>query len=457
MFAHFWQLLSAWDSLDTKIVVTAALTAMACSLPGLWLVLRRQSMMGDALSHTALPGVVLSMLAVTGAQAVGWITPEQDDLSRQIALIVGAVIMGMVTTVLTEWLQNLAHVDGGTALGVIFTGLFAVGLVLVRVFTGDAHIDADCVLFGQLEGVVLYTWDIFGWEIPIAACLTAILLAINLLMTVLFFKELRLAAFDAELATTQGVNARVMHYAHMALTAATVTAAFQSVGSILVIALLVVPAVTALQLSWRLRTVVIVTLGVACVSAVLGQVMAKTIPAMICGPHGWTDVKDASSSGMVCVAAGLLFLVAAVCGPRGLLVEGWGRLRLSWQIAEEDILGSLYRTEETSGESNVIPVYVGAAGWMERLLLQRLKWRGMALPNASGEYHLTPAGQAHARDVVKRHRLWETYMQKHFALPDDHLHETAHRIEHYIDPTLQQALDTELDTPATDPHGKKIP
>ena len=276
-------------------------------------------------------------------------------------------------------------------------------------------------------------------------------------MTVLFFKELRLAAFDAELATTQGVNARVMHYAHMALTAATVTAAFQSVGSILVIALLVVPAVTALQLSWRLRTVVIVTLGVACVSAVLGQVMAKTIPAMICGPHGWTDVKDASSSGMVCVAAGLLFLVAAVCGPRGLLVEGWGRLRLSWQIAEEDILGSLYRTEETSGESNVIPVYVGAAGWMERLLLQRLKWRGMALPNASGEYHLTPAGQAHARDVVKRHRLWETYMQKHFALPDDHLHETAHRIEHYIDPTLQQALDTELDTPATDPHGKKIP
>ena len=80
-----------------------------------------------------------------------------------------------------------------------------------------------------------------------------------------------------------------------------------------------------------------------------------------------------------------------------------------------------------------------------------------ALPNPSGEYHLTPAGQAHARDVVKRHRLWETYMQKHFALPDDHLHETAHRVEHYIDPTLQQALDTELDTPSIDPHGKKIP
>ena len=457
MFAQFWQLLTAWNSLDTWIVVTAALTAMACSLPGLWLVLRRQSMMGDALSHTALPGVVISLLAVTGAQSLEWISPDHVDFASQIALIVGAVMMGIVTTVLTEWLQNLAHVDGGTALGVIFTGLFAGGVVMVRVFTGDAHIDAECFLLGQLEAILDKVWYWNNYEIPQAACLTAILLVINLALTVIFFKELRLAAFDAELATTQGVNARAMHYAHMALTAATVTAAFQSVGSILVIALLVVPAVTALQLSWRLRTVVVLTLVAACLSAVLGQVMAKTIPAMVCGPHGWSEVRDASSSGMVCVAAGLLFLIAAVCSPRGLLVDGWGRLRLSWQIAEEDILGSLYRTEETERPAGEVPPRIGTTGWMEKLLLQRLKWRGLALLTPGGEYHLTPAGQAHARDVVRRHRLWETYMQKHFALPDDHLHETAHRIEHYIDPSLQQALDTELDTPATDPHGKKIP
>jgi len=457
MIAHFWQLLSTWWMLDTWIVVTAALTAMACSLPGLWLVLRRQSMMGDALSHTALPGVILSTLAVIGARSMGWISPGQVEISTQIALIIGAIIMGMITTVLTEWLQKLAHVDGGTALGVIFTGLFAGGLVMVRIFTNDAHIDADCVLFGQLESVMDDTWTIGSWDIPKAACMTAILLVMNLALTIVFFKELRLAAFDAELATTQGVNARVMHYSHMALTAATVTAAFQSVGSILVIALLVVPAVTALQLTWRLRTVVIVTLVVACMSAVLGQVMAKTLPAMIFGPHGWSDVRDASSSGMVCVAAGILFLVAAVCGPRGLLVDGWNRLKLTWQIAEEDVLGSLYRTEEMVEPADRVPASVGSTGWMSPLLLKSLTWRGLAIPLASGEYQLTSAGQVHARDVVRRHRLWETYMQKHFALPDDHLHETAHRIEHYIDPSLQQALDTELDAPATDPHGKQIP
>ncbi len=457
MIAQFWQLLSDWGSLDSWIVVTGAVTAMACSLPGLWLVLRRQSMMGDALSHTALPGVVLSMLAVTWASTMGWITPGQIDIATQFSLIIGAVIMGMITTLLTEWLRNLAHVDGGTALGVIFTGLFAGGLVMVRVFANDAHIDAECVLFGKLEDVLYDTWSMGGWEVPKAACLTAFLLVVNLALTTVFFKELRLASFDAELATTQGVNARLVHYTHMALTAATVTAAFQSVGSILVIALLVVPAVTALQLTWRLRTVVIATLIVACVSAVLGHVMAKTLPAMICRPLGWPEVRDASSSGMISVAAGLLFAIAAVCGPRGLLVSGWNRMKLTWQIAEEDVLGSLYRTEEASEPAGMLYATITADGWLSSLLLRSLKWRGLAQPDAGGGYQLTPAGQSHARDVVRRHRLWESYMHKHFALPDDHLHETAHRVEHYIDPSLQRALSSELESPATDPHGKVIP
>ncbi len=453
MFAELWQLLTAWSFVDTDIAFTAAITAMACSLPGLWLVLRRQSMMGDALSHTALLGVILSLMTVTGAKSLGWITKGQVDVGMQIALMVGAVLMGIVTTVLTEWLQNLAHVDGGTALGVVFTGLFAVGLVLIRVVADDAHIDTECVLMGSLESVSLNTWNWYGWEIPKAACLTAFMLVLNLALTVVFFKEMRLAAFDAELATTQGVNARVMHYAHMALTAATVTAAFQSVGSILVISLLVVPAVTAIQLSWRLRTVVLLTLAVAGLSAVLGHVMAMTLPAVLGGALGWPEVRGVSSSGMICVTAGLLFLIAAVCGPRGYLVEGWGQLQLMWQIAEEDLLGSLYRTEESKSP---IPV-IGPSGWFGQYLIKRLQWRGLALVSANGEYQLTAAGQSHARDVVRRHRLWETYMHKHFALPDDHLHETAHRIEHHIDPTLQKALDTELDAPAVDPHGKKIP
>ena len=112
MFAQFWLLLTAWSSLDSWIVVTAALTAVACSLPGLWLVLRRQSMMGDALSHTALLGVILSMLTVTAVKALGWISEGQFAVGMQLALIIGAVLMGIVTTVLPSgcrgWPMSMA-------------------------------------------------------------------------------------------------------------------------------------------------------------------------------------------------------------------------------------------------------------------------------------------------------------------------------------------------------------
>jgi manganese/zinc/iron transport system permease protein len=451
MFRELWQPLTEWNALHTWIALTAVLSAMACSLPGLWLVLRRQSLMGDALSHTALPGVVVSLMTVTAARSAGWVSEDHFDLAVQFALIVGAILMGMLTAALTEWLQNLSHVESSTALGVVFTGLFAVGLVLVRVVADDAHIDAECVLFGSLEGVVWDTWTLFGAEVPKAAVLTGVMLLLNVVLTLLFFKELRLASFDAELATTQGINARGMHYSHMALTAATVTAAFQSVGSILVIALLVVPAVTAMQLSTRLRYVLVGTLVIAAAGAILGHLMAMTIPPVICSRLGWTEVRDASTSGMVCVAAGILFLMASILGPRGYLREWLDRLKLAWQIAEEDLLGQLYRTEEATAAPHSV-----SAGWMGQLLLKRLTWRGLALSTAEG-YQLTPAGQSHARDVVRRHRLWEAYMQKHFDLPEDHLHETAHRVEHYLDSTLQQALNQELDTPTIDPHGKQIP
>lgn len=450
MFAEIWQRLTDWHPWDTWIVVTAALTAMACSLPGLWLVLRKQSMMGDALSHTALPGVVVSFLAVTAARSLGWITEGQLDMGTQIALILGAVLMGIVTTLLTEWLQKLAGIDGGASLGVVFTGLFAIGLVLIRTMADDLDLDPDCVLFGQLESIVWRTWSIAGWEVPQATVLTAVMLGLNGLLTVLFFKELRLASFDAELATTQGINARAVHYLHMALTAATVTAAFQSVGSILVIALLVVPAVTALQLSWRLRHVVVLTLLIAAISAGAGHVLAKVAPPLICGPLGWPAVQDASTSGMVCVAAGLGFVAALLLGPRGVVWNVWCRAVLAMRIADEDLLGQLYRAEESTATGD-------AAAGVSWLILLRLRWQELVKRDTAGRILLTEFGLTRARDIVRRHRLWEAYMQKHFALPDDHLHDTAHRVEHYIDPALLEALDAELETPATDPHGKRIP
>ncbi|HWL09900.1 MAG TPA: metal ABC transporter permease, partial [Planctomicrobium sp.] len=232
----------AWEPWDTWIVVLGAIVAMSCTLPGIWLVLRQQSMMGDALSHTALPGVVITFLGAQWAVTVGLITPETMSALEPMLLAGGAVAIGIVTALLTECIQRYGRVEANAALGVVFTTLFAAGLLLLRLKADNVHIDPDCVLFGQLELAVWDTVKVAGYDVPRAVLSNLFLLLLNGFLTVLFFKELRLAAFDPEQATSLGINARVVNYCLMAMTAVTLVMAFTSVGSILVVAILIVPA-----------------------------------------------------------------------------------------------------------------------------------------------------------------------------------------------------------------------
>ncbi len=122
-----------WGTLDTWIVLTAALSAMACALPGVFLVLKRQSMMGDALSHTVLPGIVCAFLLTHALEVRGWILPATYEATQHASMLVGAAVIGVLSAVLTEWLQRVGKVEATAALGVVFTTLFALGLLLIRV------------------------------------------------------------------------------------------------------------------------------------------------------------------------------------------------------------------------------------------------------------------------------------------------------------------------------------
>ena len=447
--------MSYWQPWDTWIVLTGAVAAMSCAVPGVWLVLRRQSLMGDALSHTALPGVVLAFLLSQALNRADWVSSETLLLVEPALLVGGAMLIGVLTAVLTEVVQKLGQVEASAALGVVFTSFFALGLLLVRLAADDVHIDPDCVLFGQLELVI---WDrvaLGPWQIPRAMLINGIVLLVNLSVTVLCFKELRIAAFDPELATTMGVNARLLNYALMAVTAGTLVAAFSTVGSILVVGLLVVPAAAAMMMTQRLKPLILLTLGLAALSALLGHLLAKSLPALIFNPLGFSEVRDAGTSGMMAAAAGGLFLIVFVLSPRqGLLGKTLHRLHLSLGIARDDLLGTLYRREEEAGrtmpeEPALSPLWRWLAPW-------DLRWQGWAVLS-HGTLQLTDAGRARAGRIVRAHRLWESYMQKHFELPDDHLHATAHLVEHFLDEELQQRLFDELDAPKNDPHGRSIP
>lgn len=458
MFQEFFHLLSDWFELDTWIVVTGALAAMSCALPGSWLFLRRQSLLGDALSHSILPGIVLAYLAMHTLEQHGWI--PADSGARPLVLFLGAAVSGVFSAVMTELIQRWGRLDRGAAMGVIFTTMFAFGLLLIRMFADKTHVDPGCVLYGSLETSALIPLSkSIPW--PHAAVINGAMLMINGILVIVFFKELRLSTFDPGLARAMGLRADWIQLALLAMTAATLVAAFESVGAILVIAMLIVPSATARLLTNRLSTMLILSLVVAAISALLGHVAALTLPSIIFSRLGYTDVRDASTAGMMSVAAGSMFLLAILFSPlHGAIRRITDQVRLQVRIAGEDLLGKLYRRDEVATPHELKASdgrkHSGYDAWIDHLALRDLQRRELIM-TSSAVNHLTEKGKRFAQDLVRSHRLWETYMARHFDLPGDHLHATAEQVEHFLCSQLQSDLATELDQPDRDPHGKAIP
>ena len=441
-----------------------ALAAMACALPGCFLLLRRQSLMGDAISHTSLLGVVAAFFVSHWLVKSNVISPSTELSVRHVAMCLGAVIVGVMSAWMTEALQKFGNVEASAALGVVFTSLFALGLLLIRAVADDVHIDPDCVLYGAIEMAPLET--VGGSVIPRAAVVNGVVLVINLLLTLLLFKELRLSAFDPALATTQGIPAHLMHYGLMGVTAMTLVAAFESVGSILVIAMLIIPPATAYLLTDRLQRMIGLSLLFGVLSSVLGHVSALTLPPLIARRVGIPDVHDASTAGMMAAASGFLFVAAMLLGPKyGLVSRACHRLLLKLRIASEDVLGGLYRFEESQSDSAGVSLGTERAAWLQALInrtwLSRLAtWillrRGWLIGSGSA-IHLTDTGREAARLLVRSHRLWESFLAKHFVLGTGRFHESAEQVEHFLDGELLDELDQDLDRPGVDPHGRAIP
>lgn len=460
--------------LDFWIILAGVLCAAACALLGNFLVLRKMSMMGDAISHAVLPGLAVAFL-LTESRA-------------SIPMFIGAAAVGVLTALFTEWVRGYGRVDEGASMGVVFTALFALGLILIVQAADHVDLDPGCVLYGASELTPLDRVTVFGYEVPRAVVVLSIVLAIDLAVVLLFYKELKLSSFDPNLATTLGISSRFMHYLLMTLVAVTTVAAFESVGSILVVAMLIVPPAAAHLLTDRLGPMIVLSLVLGALSAILGHLGAIVVPAMF--GHGST-----STAGMMAVAAGVLFLLAVLAAPRqGVLSKIIHRSLLSLRILREDVLGLLARAEEIRvvpqgegvgaeagahialrAEGSAVPAgrqHVPAGLFADgisrgqlaeatladplplRLALWQLSRSGLVVLEGAA-YRLTDGGRRQARDLVRSHRLWETYLARHLGLADDHVHPSADRLEHV--PGLAAQLDVDLDRPARDPHASRIP
>ncbi len=433
--------LSDWTwALDGWIVAAGILCAVAAALLGNFLVLRKMSMLGDAITHAILPGLAVAFFI--------------SDSRSSLPMFLGAVVVGILTALFTEWIRTAGRVDEGASMGVVFTSLFALGLVIIVQAADHVDLDADCVLYGAIELTPLDTWTIAGYEIPRAVITLAVVAVINFLFVLLFFKELKISSFDPGLATTTGFHAGVLHYALMILVAVTAVACFESVGNILVVAMFVVPPAAAYMLTDRLTLMILLSVILAILSAILGHLGALTVPA-------WFGYHSTTTAGMMAVAAGLIFLVAACCGPRhGVLVKLARHRMLTWQILSDDVVALFFRLQERD-ESPVpsrsaLQSLLLADPFSLVIVLRWLRQRGDIVGNRD-DLRLTEQGTDRGRGLVRSHRLWEQYLVSQAGVDAGRSHEQAEQLEHFTDRQLRRQLDKETEGPLRDPHGTPIP
>lgn len=272
-----------------ELILIATVVAVACALPGVFLVLRRMALMSDAISHALLPGIAVAFL---------W----TQDMAHPL-LFVAAVVMGLVTVTLTELLGKTKLVHADAAIGLVFPFLFSVGVLLVARYASKVHLDTDAVLLGELAFAPFHRLEIAGIDLgPKALVTMGGILLLNLILIGLFYKELKLSTFDPGLAAAMGFAPVALHYGLMVLVSVTAVGAFDAVGSILVVALMVVPGSTAYLLTQRLGPMLALSAFLAASSAALGYSLAVWL--------------DASIAGAIAAMNGIFFVGAFLFAPR---------------------------------------------------------------------------------------------------------------------------------------------
>ncbi|MCX7624885.1 MAG: metal ABC transporter permease [Candidatus Sumerlaeaceae bacterium] len=275
-------------NVQLEIQLVAVLVAVACALPGVYLVLRRAAMLSDAISHSILLGIVLAYFVVR-------------DLSSPL-LVIAAAATGVGTVWLVELLVRTRLVRSDAAIGLVFPTLFAVAVILISLYARSLHLDTDSVLLGEIAFAPFNRFEVAGRDLgPLSAWVMGGILLINVAFIALFYKELKLATFDPEFAAAQGFMPAAIRYALMTLVSITAVGAFDAVGSVLVVALMIAPAATALLISHRLGLVLAVAAAVAVWSALSGYWVAH--------------VLDASIAGSMSTMCGIVFLLAYLFSP----------------------------------------------------------------------------------------------------------------------------------------------
>lgn len=409
-----------------RALVAAIMVGITCGVLGCFFVLRNMSLIGDALSHAILPGLVFAFILV-GYSTIGF--------------FIGSTIAGMITAVMITWISQNVQTKADASIGIVFTFMFAIGIIgiswvsRVHADGGDTspHIDMQHFLFGSLLGVE--TSDLY---------LTAAVMLYVLFAIYIFYRYLFVATFQEVIAETMGISVKSLHYFLMLLLSFTVVASLQTVGLILVVAMIITPASTALLLSDNLKKVIVLSGIIGAITGCIGMSLAIVLNA----PPGPELV----------VVVSIMFFMAALFAPKkGYFYRLWQKRKLQRKIQLEDILKQSFRLREKGIVTKEI--LMSKLAFSPSLLnthLNSLRRKGLLKKNNT-EISLTEEGRTEANRLIRAHRLWETYLVQQMGMTEEQIHEEAEKYEHLLTDDMVEEVDEKLGYPIKDPHGSPIP
>lgn len=405
-----------------RALFASAMVGLMCGMLGCFIVLRNMALIGDALSHAVLPGVVVAFV-IFGNTALGIFT--------------GAVIAGLIAAIGITWLQQNINTKNDAAIGIVFTAMFAIGVMGISKISkaeSGVHVpDLTDFLFGNVLSVS-----------PQDVNLTFGIMIYVILSIIIFYRFLFATTFQPVIAETMGISTKIIHYYLMLLLSVAVVASLTTVGVILVVAMLITPAATALLLTNRLHWAIAFAGIIGVLATVVGFILAVLL--------------NTTPGPAMTVIATLFYLLAALFSPsKGLVFRIFRKRKLQTKIQLEDTLKQALKLNSKGDLS--FSTLLDKLEFNKSALRARLKTlqKNGFVTFSNNQVILTPEGQKEATKMVRAHRLWETYLVQEIGLTEEQIHEDAEKYEHLLTEELLDEVDLKLGFPTTDPHGSPIP
>lgn len=433
------------DAVLRAPTIGCMLMCLAAALVGVIIFLRKQSLLGESLSHAAYPGVILGVI-VAGVFAVD----ENSGLSIALMIMIGAFGTALMGLWVISFLEKRLRIRSDSALCFVLSVFFGVGLTLA------SHVQlAYSSLYRQVQ---IYLYGQAATMTDVNIVVYAILCSLIILLVVFLYKELQAMTFDRDFAKSIGVHTRAIDGCVFILIALAVVIGIRSVGVVLMSAMLIAPPAAARQYTDKMSLMLILSGVFGMVSGFLGNYLS--VEGSLYMTAAYPGLRLSLPTGpMIVLVASAICLVSLLLAPnRGLLLRLYRIMRFRYQCICENLLKAIWRHgPEKEVTLKQIQKFHTVSTLYLHFILVRLAANGWLETTGKGTYKLTIDGRQWAAQIVRLHRLWEVYLADYLGVGGERVHRNAEEMEHIITPELERELTLLLKDPKLDPHHQPIP